>query len=68
MCDIISMPDGRLVDSISEDEACLCVNTQKEILTWIVQELPAIEDDQTIEILKTFSGWEVSIRKGEDEN
>lgn len=73
MCDTIIMPDGTEIESIEDDESCLCNNAQAEILTWIVQHIPEIEICETLEIGRTPFGWEcrhvkIKYKRGESNN
>jgi hypothetical protein len=54
------MPD-KDVDTIREDGNCLCWSTEKEILTWIVNNIPQLEYDQQLIILRDPAGYEVKI-------
>ena len=60
MCDRIIMPDGKEIESIIDDEACLCGIAQKEILTWIVQHIRELRFDEGIEIKRDVFGYFVS--------
>lgn len=45
MCDTIIMPDGKEVETISQEngeDVCLCWNTQREVLHWIIDDLPDV--------------------------
>lgn len=69
MCDRITMPDGTEIESTDPDGGCLCVNTQTEILLWIVQRTPCIEIGQRLIISRSPFGWDVNIESvcvGED--
>lgn len=63
MCDRIIMPDGSEIETIDEDELCLCGNSQKEILTWIIDHIPDLSIGDELDIAHTPFGWEVSIEK-----
>lgn len=64
MCDYILMPNTKKeIYSITDDETCLCQNTQTEILEWIVQHLPEIKFDEQVKIERTCVGWNVFINK-----
>lgn len=63
MCDRIIMPDGKEIESIKGDGECLCGNSQREILTWIVEHLPVLEFDDVVSINHDPFGYYVSIAK-----
>lgn len=63
MCNTIIMPDGKEIGSINSNNACLCGNTQTEILTWIVERVPGLEIGDKLEIEHTPIGYSVSIQK-----
>lgn len=63
MCDTIIMPNGKEFESIDGNNACLCGNTQTEILTWIVERVPGVEIGDKLEIEHTPVGYYVSIQK-----
>lgn len=65
MCDRIIMPDGSEIESIKGEDVCLCGNSQREILTWIVEHLPALEFDETVNINRGPFGYIVTIKKEE---
>lgn len=56
------MPDGSEIESIVPDH-CLCVSSQVEILSWIVQQIPEIMIDENIEIEHSPFGYNVRIVK-----
>ena len=61
MCDKIIMHDGKIIDTISADGLCLCSNTQKEILTWIILHLPELQFDENVTITYNPFGYLVNI-------
>jgi len=61
MCETITMPGGEVIESINQDDTCLCNNSQTEVLSWIVGHLPEIEICDKLEIKHTPVGWDVSI-------
>ena len=63
MCDRIIMPDGSEVESIQGEDECLCGNTQRQILIWIVEHLPNLEFDETVSINRDPFGYFVTIKK-----
>lgn len=63
MCDRIIMPDGTEIESIKGEDECLCGNSQREILTWIVEHLPALEFDDVLKIGRDPFGYVVIIQK-----
>ena len=63
MCDRINMPDGTEIESINQDESCLCTNTQTAILTWIVGRTPLLEIGDRLVIEHDPFSWNVKIEK-----
>ncbi len=63
MCDRIIMPDGTEIESIKGDDECLCGNSQREILIWVVEHLPKLEFDDIVSINRGPFGYYVSIAK-----
>ena len=61
MCDKIIMPDGKQIESIKNDDVCLCDSSQSEILTWIVQHIKKISIDENINIEYSPVGYVVTI-------
>jgi len=55
------MPDGAEIESITEDQACLCNSSQSEILSWIVQHVDEIVMGTKLEIVHDPFGWIVTI-------
>jgi len=60
MCETITMPDGKEIETINDDVSCLCTNTYQEILVWIVNHVPDIEIGKKLVIEHTPFGWVVS--------
>ena len=56
------MPDGTEIESIKGDE-CLCGNSQREILMWIIEHLPPLKLDSVISINRDPFGYSISIKK-----
>ena len=65
MCDRIIMPDGTEIESIKGDDECLCGNSQREILIWIVEHLPMLEFNDVVSINRDLFGYYVSIAKND---
>ena len=63
MCETITLPNGKEIESISIDGSCMCTNTNHEILEWIAHQVPDIEIGQKLVIEHTPFGWDVSIEK-----
>ena len=70
MCDRIIMPNGDDLWSISKDpkyknyKFCLCLNTLKEILAWIVDNIPELQFGESLIIERSPGfGYIVEIKK-----
>ena len=63
MCDRIIMHDGIEIGSIAFDGSCLCGRTQKEILIWIILQLPDLQIDETVEIKRDSFGYFIKIQE-----
>jgi hypothetical protein len=64
MCDRIIMPDGNEITYLSKEDVCLCGNNQKEILTWIVNNVPELQHEECLVIERDISlGYIVKINK-----
>ena len=63
MCDCISLPDGREIESLNpKTRECLCVNTQKEIFWFIINNTRALQFSETLHIhYSPGFGYEVTI-------
>jgi hypothetical protein len=63
MCETITLPDGKEIETINRDGSCLCTNTNQEILEWIAHQVPDIEIGQKLVVEHTPFDWNVSIQK-----
>jgi hypothetical protein len=63
MCDDISMPDGIIYSSLTDEEDCLCGKSQDEIISFIFLKLGKIEFDERIIIDRDCFGWYVRREK-----
>jgi hypothetical protein len=78
MCDVIIMPDGSTVRSISKDEVgddvCLCNNTDGEISLWLSENVARLKEEHAHEEAavmvnrKVGVGWEIRVIKGNPED
>jgi len=64
MCDRIIMPDGTEINSIRDENECLCGNSQREIFVWIAEHLPVLEINDVVLISRDPFGFVVSITVG----
>ena len=55
------MPDGTEIESIKDDDVCLCDSSQSEIFSWIVQHVKEIYIDENINIEPDPFGYVVTI-------
>ncbi len=63
MCDRIIMHDGIEVESMDFDGSCLCGRSQKEILVWIILQLPELQFDDAVEIKRDPFGYNIKIKE-----
>lgn len=70
MCRIILFPDGKTIRSLDEynpEGPCLCVNTDEEIMVFIIRKIFAnkgienLQDGQRLVIEQNPFAWEVRI-------
>ena len=67
MCDRIIMHDGIEIESIDFDGSCLCGRTQKEILIWIILQLPELQFYDVVEIKRDPFGYYIKIQEDAQE-
>lgn len=61
MHEVISMPDGRKIGSIMDDGANISYSTSREVMTWIIKNVPILANGEELRISRTVAGWDVRI-------